>query len=215
LSAGLTFANSSPVACVGTTILICNLGTLVSGVSRTFAIVVKVPADFLSSRSLTTATVTNTATVASSVVDPNLTNNTASVNTKVIAIADMDLTMTATPNPISEGNVLTYNMTFINTGPSDAIQGTIRDYFPEGLIFIGSDTVPCGAGATPVFFCNLGPVVPAGFGYTFHVKMRVPGNFLPMSVLSTNITNFGLISSSTTDPDSGDGPATVTTTVTH
>lgn len=215
LPAGLTFAHSSPVGCVGTTILTCNLGTLVSGANRAFAIVVKVPADFLSSRSLTTATVTNTARVASSVLDPNLTNNTASVNTKVVAIADMDLTVTATPNPVHEGNVLTYNMTFINTGPSDAILGTIRDYFPQGLIFIRSDTVPCGAGATNVFLCQLGPVVPAGFGYTFHVQMQVPGSFLPTSVVSENITNNALISSSTTDPDAGDGPASVTTTVIH
>jgi uncharacterized repeat protein (TIGR01451 family) len=191
------------------------VGTLVSGAHASFVIVVKIPADYLSSRSLTTATITNSSTVASNVTDPNLANNKASVNTKVIAIADMDLTMTASPNPVREGTVLTYNMSFINTGPSDAILGTIRDYFPQGLIFIGSDTVPCGAGATNVFLCQLGPVVPAGFGYTFHVQMQIPNNFLPNNVTSKSVVNSALISSSTTDPDAGDGPALVTTTVTH
>jgi uncharacterized repeat protein (TIGR01451 family) len=215
LPLGVTFQHSSPVGCVGTTTLTCNVGTLVSGANAIFALVVKIPADYLSSRSLITATITNTSTVASSVTDPNLINNKAAVNTKVIAVADMDLTMTATPNPIKEGNILTYNMSFINTGPSDAILGTIRDYFPQGLIFIGSDTVPCGAGTINVFLCQLGPVVPAGFGYTFHVQMRIPNNFLPNNVTSTNVVNNALISSSTTDPDAGDGPAMVATTVTH
>jgi uncharacterized repeat protein (TIGR01451 family) len=209
LPVGVTFT-SGP--CSGVTVLMCNLGTLVNGASKSFTVQVKIPADYLSSRGETTATITNTATVSSSVTDPNLGNNMASVNTKVIAVADLDMTMTGSPNPVHEGGIVTYTMTFINTGPSDAIQGSILDYVPNGFTLAGNSILPCGAGVGAVL-CNLGPVVPAGFTLSFQVQLRVPSNLLKPGETSRNVTNEARITSHTLDPDAGTSPAFVTTTV--
>lgn len=211
LPVGVTFT-SGP--CSGTTVLTCNLGTLVNGASKNFTVKVKIPADYLSSRNETTATITNTATVSSSVTDSNPGNNTASVNTKVIAVADLDLVMTGSPNPVHEGGIITYTMKFINLGPSDAIQGFILDYVPNGFTLAGHSVLPCGAGFGTVL-CNLGPVVPAGFTLSFQVQLRVPSNLLKPGETSRNVTNEARISSHTLDPDAGTTPAFVTTTVIH
>ena len=211
LPGGVTFASSSPYACTGATVLTCKLGMLASGAHTTLTVVVKVPADYLSSRVLQTATITNTATVASAVMDPNLSNNTASVATKVIAVADLDLTVTATPNPVREGNNVTYTMTFTNMGPSDAVRGVILQYFPAGFQFVGATHETCNAAATDLL-CRLGEVLPAGFGLTFQVTYAIPGNFLgPLT--SEQVTSQIGISSQVTDPDPIDATNYVTTTV--
>lgn len=209
LPAGVTFT-SGP--CSGVTVLTCNQGTLVSGASKSFVIRVAIPADYLSSRGEASAMITNTAKVASAVTDPNLANNTVSVKSNVIAIADLDLNITALPNPVHQGNFVTYIMTFRNTGPSDAIQGFILDYVPAGFTFTASSGLPCGGGVGTVL-CNLGPVVPAGFSMSIQIQMKVAANFLKPGQASAAVTNTAKITSYTVDPDAGDGPASATITV--
>jgi uncharacterized repeat protein (TIGR01451 family) len=209
LPAGVTFS-SGP--CTGVSVLVCNQGTLVSGASKTLTIKIAIPADYLSSRDETTAQIANSAKVASGVTDPNPVNNTASVKTNVIAVADLDLTMTALPNPVHEGNIVTYTMSFTNTGPSDAAQGFILDYIPNGFTFAGSSGLPCGSGVGTVL-CNLGPVIPAGFKMSITIQMKVPSNFLQPGQTSSIVTNTAKITSYTADSDAGDGPSLVNITV--
>ena len=109
---------------------------------------------------------------------------------------------------------MTYTMTFVNTGPSDAIQGSILDYVPNGFTLAGNSILPCGAGVGAVL-CNLGPVVPAGFTLSFQVQLRIPSNLLNPGETSRNVTNEARITSHTLDPDAGTSPAFVTTTVIH
>jgi uncharacterized repeat protein (TIGR01451 family) len=209
LPAGVTFASSS-ISCTGTP-LSCGLGTLTAGASTSFKIAVNIPANFLSSKLLNTANITNTATVTSAATDPNLSNNTASVLTTVIAVADMDLNVSAAPNPVHEGSTLTYTMSFKNLGPSDATFGTILQYFPGGFQFVGSTIYNCRSGTSTVL-CQLGNVVPAGFGLTFKVKYKIPTNFLGSSISKNVISQIGA-SSQAIDPDPPDGTNHVTTTV--
>jgi uncharacterized repeat protein (TIGR01451 family) len=210
LPAGVNFVGSSPFACTGTTVLTCNLGTLVSGGATSFVVVVKIPANYLSSRGLQTATITNTAKVTSAATDPNPGNNTASFATKVIEVADLDLRVTARPNPVHEGGNITYTMTFVNLGPSDAVRGVILQYFPAGFQFVGSTIEPCGTGGTDVL-CRLGDV-PAGFGLTFQVTYKIPSNFLG-SKTSQKVHSEIRISSQSIDPDPIDSTVELNTTV--
>src|SRR5271157_1255342 len=138
-------------------------------------------------------------------------NNTASVATQVIAVADLDLTVTAAPNPVHEGSNLTYTLTWINLGPSDAVQGSILQYFPKGFQFLGATLGPCNA-ADSVMLCRLGADVPAGYGLTFQATYKIPSNFLGAKT-SQNVTSQIGIRSQVTDPDPPDGANLVTTTV--
>jgi uncharacterized repeat protein (TIGR01451 family) len=131
-----------------------------------------------------------------------------------IPVADLDLTMIGSPDPVREGDVVTYTMKFTNKGFSDAVQGFILDYIPSGFTFLDSSGPPCGGGVG-VVLCNLGPVVPAGYTWSFQVRLRVPSNFLQSGETSRVVTNEARITSHTLDPDAGDGPALVTTTVVH
>lgn len=143
----------------------CHIGTLVNGASKSFTVQVKIPADCLSSRGESTATITNTATVSSTVSsttpDPHTGNNMISANINIIAVADLELVVTASPNPVHEGGIVTYTLTFHNTGLSDALQGFILDYLPSGFSLANHSIIPCAMGVGTVL-CNLGPVVPAG-----------------------------------------------------
>ena len=209
LPAGFVFV-SGP--CSGTTVLTCAPGTITAGSSKTFAINVSIPADYLSSRGETSATVVNTAKVVSSASDPNTGNNSASRSVNVIALTDLDLTVTVSPNPVHQGGIVTYTMHFNDTGPSDAIQGFILDYIPQGIKFVGSSVLPCGPGVGTVL-CNLGPVVPANFALSFPVQFQVPSNFLNPGETSRTVTSTLSISSHTIDSDAGDGPLVVPVTV--
>jgi uncharacterized repeat protein (TIGR01451 family) len=209
LPAGVFFL-SGP--CTGTVLLSCNQGTLASGASKNFDVQVRIPANYLSSRNDTTVRIVNKVSVTSVAADPNPANNTSSLSTDVSAAAYLKMTMTGTPNPVHEGGTVTYNMSFTNAGPSDAIQGNIVDYLPPGFNFVSSSALPCGGGVG-VVLCNLGPVVPAGFSLSFPVQARVPTNFLSSGATSGQAINTATIYSDTVDAHPGDVPISVTTTV--
>jgi len=210
---GVTF-KSYPSSCKASGLaLTCNLGTIVNGSTTTFTFGIKIPPDFLSSNYLTTTQITSTVTITSSSIDENFANEMASVESNVDSVSELDLTVASSPNPVAEGGVLTYNMTFRNKGPSDAIQGFILVYTQPGISFVSSSVFPCGAGVD-VVRCNLGPVVPVGFTATIPIQMKIPSNFLPNDTPSGSIVNAAEISSSSIDPKPGSEPVSTTTIVT-
>ena len=195
LPAGVNFVSASPSVCTGTTVLTCNLGTVVDGGSATLAITVFIPANFLSSMNVLTTNITNTATVASSATDPNLTNNTASVTTKVISVAYFTMTATAVPNPVHEGSKLVYNVSFFNHGPSDAQLAYINQTIPAAFKLLGANYEACGEGVAETT-CRLGNVVPFGFHLTFQMTYQIPKTFLGTKTSQVVTSQFGIHSSS-------------------
>ena len=212
LPAGVNFTTSSTV-CTGTTTLTCPLGTLAAGGTTTFTATVGIPANYLSSRFKKTATITNTATVApgTGVTDPNLSNNTASVSTTVIQVADVEIAVSEAPNPVHQGGTATYKISFTNTGPSDAPFAQILQYFPAGFVFAGSTYGTCGAGANDVV-CSLGPDMPVGYKQTFTISYKIPAKFLGAAT-SKIVTSQTGISSQAIDPDPADSTIIINTTV--
>ncbi len=81
----------------------------------------------------TTGTLTDSATaeVAAPAIDPNPSNNTASVNTSpVVPQADVAVTLVADPTRYTAGSELTYVITVTNAGP-DAASAEVADTFPS------------------------------------------------------------------------------------
>ena len=105
-------------------------------------------------------TVTNTAHVQANETDPNGGNDTDSESTDVVARADLRLDKTDSPDPVVAGDTLTYTLTAINDGPSDARQVVVADTLPTGVTPSGVQT------------CSW-PVIPAGESRQCQIVVQV------------------------------------------
>ena len=114
---------------------------LVSGGTATFTLTGTVPSDI-------TGQLANTATVTppSGTTDPNLANNTATVQNPANVSADLTITKTSSPNPYVPGLPLTYTVIASNNGPSNVTGALVSDPLPAALTGAGF-TWTCSAGA--------------------------------------------------------------------
>lgn len=90
-----------------------------------------------------TGSVTNEV-VASSAGDSDTSNDTASITNEVQRSADLRLTKTASPDPVSAGGTLHYALDTINVGPATATGVVLDDTLPDGvqLLADGVDAPP-------------------------------------------------------------------------
>ena len=146
IPATTTFVSATPLPSAGWSCsvvagtLTCSNATLASGASDTITVVLTV-------NSLTPAgtVITDTANVSSTTTDPNPNNNSATA-TDVVATAgqaDLSVTSSATPNPVTGGNNITYSQTVTNNGPAASGTATFTDAIPAGTSFV-SFVVPSG-----------------------------------------------------------------------
>src|SRR5438094_233521 len=98
----------------------------------------------------------NTASVSSSTVDPDGTNNSDTELTAVQTRADLSIVKTDSPEPVSAGNNLTYTLTIDNAGPSDAAAVTVSDTLPTGTSFVSASDGGTYVLATNTVTWNLG-----------------------------------------------------------
>ncbi len=201
LPAGAAFvsATASSGSCSGTTTVTCNLLDVPAGATRTVTIVVKPGSP---------GTLSNTATVSSTINDPNPGNNSASTSTQVTnppaGNADLSVSMTDAPDPVGVGALLTYTITVSNGGPSTATGVTVADTLPAGVALVSA--IPSQGtctGASPVS-CVLGSLA-SGNSATVIVKVTTGG--------AGTITNDVQVTGDQTDSASGNNTASVTTTV--
>lgn len=93
----------------------------------------------------------NTATVVfrrnggSDPVDPNLSNNSATVGVEVLDSVDLYVTKTDAPDPVRAGTDLTYVITVGNQGVGTATTVTMVDTLPSELVL--SSILPSGTGS--------------------------------------------------------------------
>ncbi|WP_242269080.1 DUF6923 family protein [Bacillus cereus group sp. BfR-BA-01352] len=175
------------------------LGTLVNGATETILIRGTVSTAAI-------GTITNTATVDSTTPDPDPTNNTSTVITPVNASADVAIVKTASPNPVSGGNLLTYTLLVSNFGPSDAENVIVTDDIPSDII-------------NPEFSTD-GGITFSPWPGTLSLGILVNGateTILIRGTVSTaavgTITNTATVESTTPDPDPTNNTSTVVTTV--
>jgi uncharacterized repeat protein (TIGR01451 family) len=118
--------------------------------------------------------ITDTATVSSSVTDPNSANNTASASTVVGTTAGAELTVTnaASPDPVQAGSPITYTQIVTNTGSAAATGATFSETTPANTTFV-SITPPAGWTCTAFPPVCTNASVAAGSSGTFTVIYKV------------------------------------------
>jgi hypothetical protein len=109
--------------------LVCELGTIDVGDSITLDIDMSVPADLVFD-SGSPVTITNTATVTTTIDDPNGANDTAAVDVEAVAVADLEVASTDVVAPpveavIGDDVVVTVRSAVGNLGPSSPMNAEL------------------------------------------------------------------------------------------
>jgi uncharacterized repeat protein (TIGR01451 family) len=217
LPANTSFVSANGPAgwtCSGTTTITCAAATLASGANATITVVVKVIAGTAAG-----TVISDVVSVASDIEDPNTSNNTATANVTVATAGQSDLAITssASPNPVSDSNNITYTQSVINNGPAASGTATFSDTIPANTTFV-SFTVPpgwnCGAtipavGGTGTISCTIASLA-VNATANFPLVVKVSQGVAPGTAIS-NTANINIPCSSASDPNCANN--TVTTTV--
>lgn len=148
---------------------------------------------------------TNTATATSpTTTDPNAANSSDSASIAVDTEADLAIAKVAAASPFVPGAPISWTITIINGGPSDAQSVTVADSVPATVSGV---TLTASQGGCVAFPCDLG-TVPAGGTAT----IVVAGDLDP-AVTAATMANTASVSSTTADPDASNDSATATTLV--
>jgi uncharacterized repeat protein (TIGR01451 family) len=176
------------------------LGSLESGLTATFELVVRVLPETAGA-----TVVSNTAQVATASIDTNPDNNSATASATVNAppddIADLQVTKSDSPDPVLVGETVTYTVTVLNNGPDAAANVVLTDTLPAGVTFISATD-----GAVPVngvLTYNVGALAAQqSRTVTIVVRADTPGQ----------ITNTASASADQDDPDSANNTGITATT---
>ena len=127
---GVTFESTSPSpACTITAgDLSCALGAIFSGAAVTATVTGLLAADYGAS------SVSNTAGVATDTADPDLKNNSSSVESSTVTSANLALTKSATSGSFVAGNAATWTVQVSNAGPSTASGATSPTCCPQASV---------------------------------------------------------------------------------
>ncbi len=212
IPAGLTFdsSQSSPNCLQNGVNILCDNMTLNSGDSATVTIAFNVPT--VSNCTLTT--IHNHASVSTSTTDPNSANNQSqTVSTTVTcppAGADLSVTKSG-PSSVERGDIAYYSVTAFNAGPTTATNVKITDPIPAGLTFNASQSSPNCVQSGLNIVCT-DPSLGNGQNTTFTIAFNVPTT---THCTQTTVNNKATVSSSVTDPNSGNNTSqTIQTTLT-
>ncbi len=133
-------------------IVTCNLNDIVNGGSVNITVVVK---------STVAKTITNNASVVSSISDPNINNNNTSELTVVNLPPGADLSVSKSDlvDPVTIGNNISYNITVTNSGPAIAENVILIDNLPSGVGFVSANPNQGSCSeSNNVVTCNLGNI---------------------------------------------------------
>ena len=128
-----------------------------------------------------------------------------------VAVADVGVSIGATPNPVRSGKTLTYTITVTNHGPSSATGVALTSALPAESKFVSytpADGTTCKApapGATGTLTCELGPLRVGSASTEIVVKVIAPGG--------PSVTNTATVTSTSSDPEPANDSATVKTAV--
>lgn len=135
-------------------VVTADFGTIAAGETATLRIVVTPHS---------VARIGNSTTVANTPEpDPNLANNTASLDKQVFPSADLSVQVVGGPNSVLTGAHVLYTATVSNHGPSTATNVKISDRIPNGAAVVSVVTSSGGSfsvngGVVTGFFPNLAP----------------------------------------------------------
>ncbi len=194
--------NCTTPAVGGTGNVVCTALNMAGSTAATFSLVTKV-----NTGTANGTVITDTATVSSSVSDPNSNNNTTSASTVVgtTAVAELSVTNAASPDPVVAGNNITYTQIVTNTGSVAATgPATFAEATPTNTTFV-SISAPSGWICTsPPVSCTDGSVT-AGSTGTFTAVYKVTAGTASGTIISDTATAnagnqaFGANSATATD----------------
>jgi uncharacterized repeat protein (TIGR01451 family) len=198
----------------------CTIASFPSGGTTTFTLVVTVVAGTTSG-----TVITNTASTATGTPDPNPSSNSSTVNVTVASAGQYDLSVTssASPNPVTPGNNITFLLNFANNGPNSASNVTFTDTVPANTTFVSlalpagttCTTLPAVGGTGAISCCPgtggvcSGIAVPSGS--TAQLPLVVKVNAATAS--GTVISNTANIAPTTNDVSVANNTSTATTIV--
>jgi uncharacterized repeat protein (TIGR01451 family) len=177
-------------------------GTINSGASDTFTLVVFAPSSLGNG-----ATFNDTAAVTASNPDPNTANNSATVTGSIVNTnpnADLSVAVSG-PSSSTEGNKVTYTVTVTNAGPSSATSTVLTDTLGSLLNFTSATT-------TQGTFSNSGGVVTFTIG-TIASGGTVTATITAQAIEDGSTSNSASVTSSSPDPNTGNNSGSVTTSV--
>ncbi len=194
-----TCPNSAPIACTNPSVPPGSTGTITA--------IYKVNAG------TTPGTIiTDTATGATTSRDTNPANNSATANIAVASggQADLSVTNSGSPNPVMAGSNITYTQSLTNAGPGAASGVVLTETLPANTAFV-SLTGPLGWTCTTVspYTCSDVTNMAANTTANFTFAIKVNSN----TGAGTNIGQTDSVTSTTTDPNTGNNSATVNTQV--
>lgn len=140
---------------------------------------------------VTNANITNVAVVSSDTYDPNETNNEDNETVEVPPVADIEVTKTVSSNTSGYGDTLTWTITVFNHGPDTAVNVTVRDNIPHGLIYISDDGKGTYDPATGIW--NVGDLINHR-GLVLNILTLV-------NITNANVTNVAVGNTTTFDPN--------------
>ncbi|NEA30657.1 DUF11 domain-containing protein [Streptomyces sp. SID13031] len=199
--AGLTLltATSADGACTVTGAAVsCVLGALAPGSDAVVVLRVKVA-------SAQTGAITNSGSISAQTPDPDPANNTGTVTTNVVQSADLEVIKTSDEKSATAGGGVTYRVSVVNHGPSDATSVEVADTLPAGLTPISVET---GLGSCTTtgqaIRCALGTLA-AGGTATVVVTAALDSGYS-----GTSVTNTATATSPVPDPDVDNNSSTIT-----
>ncbi|MDW8440242.1 MAG: hypothetical protein RML96_07195 [Caldilineaceae bacterium] len=147
----------------------------------------------------------NTAAASTSTADPNPLNNSATADTSIIGAAFFEIIkqQVEPTGAVTAGSLVTYTITFTNTGPGVARAVDVKDQLPAGLSPVSASAGLSGFCSGTI--CQFGSL-PAGATRTMTVVAQVAGNLTVDAV--TNVAAVYSVDASNV------ASATVTTPVT-
>ena len=173
---------------------------MASGSTITYTVVASI-------KSSATGTLTNAATVTSS-IDTVGTNNVATDNDTLTPQADLSVSKTG-PASATAGTNLTYTITVTNNGPSDNAGFTVSDILPSGESFVSATTPDCVNSSGTVTCTSSG--LANGAHVTWSITAKVAS-----TVTAASISNTASLATDNTPQPAGspaNDSSTATTTI--
>lgn len=199
LPSGVSLVSAS-AGCSGATVVTCTIaGGVASGGSAAVTIRINVPA-------ASSGVLTNVASVSSTESDSSQLNNTTTLTTSINQRSDLSISKSDSPDPVTAGNNLTYNLSVTNNGPSNATGVVMTDTLPAGVTFqTFTSGAPCNFVSGKVI-CNFGSLA-SGSQAVVTIVVKVN------DTATGTLVNQATVTGSQIDPNSNNNSISVTTSV--
>jgi uncharacterized repeat protein (TIGR01451 family) len=193
----------------GGTSFTCTASSMASGAVANFSLVLKAAQSQFGN---TNQTITQNFNTNSAIFDSNNANNSINVSTAyVVPVANLGVTNSDVPDPVTSGGAITYTQVLTNGGPDAATNARITEQVPSGTTF-QSIAAPAGfsctapaIGGTGTITCSTASMANGGSA-TFTLVVNV-------TAISGSISDTVVAGSDTSDGTSSNDSATSTTAV--